>query len=241
MQTTWRVLKKKKGGVQYSRCLWAIKNNCKSRLFLTDVAKWQEQSDNGTSHQVLDNLGEHLYHRDVTDTSQGHGRRWEDEISSQDRLEERKEMTLIFMWGEQKKSWADFTSLTFLSPQISLMVLFPLRLSDPSITSSCTRLAVWIISEIIAMALCPGSKSLQGQTLDYTSYNNLVITGCGATSSYNCIRGHSVLVANKTWDSDGIFWSGVILLYPDLLLWMLSARAIRTTIMGRMAFPLPSK
>lgn len=109
---------------------------------------------------------------------------------------------------KRKSAWADFISLTFLSPQISLMVLFPLRLSDPSITSSCTRLAVWIISEIIAMALCPGSKSLRGQTLDYTSYNNLVITGCGATSSYNCIRGHFVLVvaANKTWDSDGIFW-----------------------------------
>lgn len=50
-----------------------------------------QTSDNRTSHQVLDNLGEHLYHRDVTNTSQGHGRRWEDEISSQDRLEERKE------------------------------------------------------------------------------------------------------------------------------------------------------
>lgn len=37
------------------------------------------------------------------------------------------------------------------------------------------------------------------------------------------------------------FGSGVILFYPDLLLWMLSARAIRTTIMGRMALPLPSK
>lgn len=56
-----------------------------------------------------------------------------------------------------------WTSLTFFSPQISLMVLFPLRLSDPSITSSCTRLAVWIISEIIATALCPGSKSLKWQ------------------------------------------------------------------------------
>lgn len=30
-------------------------------------------------------------------------------------------------------------------------------------------------------------------------------------------------------------------LYPSRLLWMLSARAIRTTIIGRMAFPLPSK
>lgn len=51
---------------------------------------------------------------------------------------------------------------TFFSPQISLMVLFPLRLSDPSMTSSCTRLAVWIISEIMATALCPGSRSLHG-------------------------------------------------------------------------------
>lgn len=61
------------------------------------------QSDCCTSHQVLDSLGEHLYHRDVTNTSQGHGRRREDKISSQDRLEERKEMTLILMGGGKKK------------------------------------------------------------------------------------------------------------------------------------------
>lgn len=80
-----------KKGFSIHRCPLAIKNNCKSRLYLTDVAKWHKQSDYRTSHQVLDNLGEHLNHRDVTNTSQGHGRRWEDEISSQDRLEERKE------------------------------------------------------------------------------------------------------------------------------------------------------
>ena len=116
---------------------------------------------------------------------------------------------------KKKKSWTNFISLTFLSPQISLMVLFPLRLSDPSITSSCTKLAVWIISEIIAMVLCPGSKSLRGQTLDYTSCNNLgVITGCGAISSYNCVKGHFVIVvaANKTWR----FWF-YILVWSDYL------------------------
>lgn len=52
-------------------------------------------------------------------------------------------------------------SLTFFSPHTSLIVLFPRRLSDPSMTSSCTRLAVWIISEIMATAFCPGSKSLR--------------------------------------------------------------------------------
>lgn len=40
---------------------------------------------------------------------------------------------------------------TFCSPQILLTVCFPLREQASSITSSCTRLAVWIISAIKAM------------------------------------------------------------------------------------------
>lgn len=50
---------------------------------------------------------------------------------------------------------------TFFSPHTWLSDCFPRRASDPSMTSSCTRLAVWIISVIMAMALCPGSRSLE--------------------------------------------------------------------------------
>ena len=41
---------------------------------------------------------------------------------------------------------------TFFSPQILLTVCFPLRELASSMISSCTRLAVWIISAIKAMA-----------------------------------------------------------------------------------------
>lgn len=41
-----------------------------------------------TSHQVLYHLGQHFYHSVVTNTSQGHGGGWEDEIPCQDSLKE---------------------------------------------------------------------------------------------------------------------------------------------------------
>lgn len=116
--------------------------------------------DHRTSHQVLDHLRQYFHHRDVTDPSQGHGGGGQDEISSQDGLKETENDPAASSQGNRKCT-AGSSSCTFFSPQISLMVVFPLRLSDPSMTSSCTRLAVWIISEIMAMARCPGSKSLQ--------------------------------------------------------------------------------
>lgn len=72
-----------------------------------------------------------------------------------------------FLPGNRDKEGLVSASLTFFSPQTLLMVLFPRRWSDPSITSSCTRLAVWIISEIIATALWPGSKSLMKKKWDH--------------------------------------------------------------------------
>lgn len=117
--------------------------------------------DYRTSHQVLDHLRQHFDHRDVTDPSQGHGGGGQDEISSQDGLKETENDPASSSSLGNRKCSAGSSSRTFFSPHISLMVVFPLRLSDPSMTSSCTRLAVWIISEIMAMARCPGSKSLQ--------------------------------------------------------------------------------
>lgn len=129
-----------------------------------------KKSDYRTSHQVLYHLGQHFNHSYVTNTSQGHGGGREDEISNQDSLKESK-INHIYILKNIQEIWTDFSLLTFLSPHILLMVFFPLRLSDPSMTSSCTRLAVWIISEIIAMALCPGSKSLQRTKADDRSHD----------------------------------------------------------------------
>lgn len=44
--------------------------------------------------------------------------------------------------------------LTFLWPHLLSTVGFPLLVEELSITSSCTRLAVWIISDIIATCFC---------------------------------------------------------------------------------------
>lgn len=49
---------------------------------------------------------------------------------------------------------------TFFSPQILLTVCFPLRELASSMTSSCTRLAVWIISAIKAMERWSACTSL---------------------------------------------------------------------------------
>lgn len=60
----------------------------------------------------------------------------------------------IVMWQNPRylcsASLAHNNKLTFLSPQIWLTVIFPLREFASSITSSWTRLAVWIISAIMA-------------------------------------------------------------------------------------------
>lgn len=145
------------------------------------------------------------------------------------------------------------------------MVLFPLRLSDPSITSSWTRLAVWIISEIIAIALCPGSKSLhRRQMADCSEWHEIKALSMTHIIIYRdlsqgvvrlclnqCLTVHLWISCARTkWKKQHPISSNwghrscnirLMSFYPALLLWMLRARAISTMIIGRIALPLPSK
>lgn len=56
-----------------------------------------------TSHQVFDHLGQDLHHCDVSDSGQGHGGRWQDEVSNQDGLEEETQLPAVSTTQEEKE------------------------------------------------------------------------------------------------------------------------------------------
>lgn len=156
------------------------------------MAKWHKQSDYCTSHQVLYHLGQHFNHCDVSNTSQGHGGSWEDEISRQDGLEVRKTSYIhSFFWRER---WADlYSPYLFFTPNF--------------IDGSLSPSFIWSVYNVImhqagsvdhfwdhSYGPLPWKQITRGQrpttdcrkwdeikTLDYASYNNIkLLQGVGA-------------------------------------------------------------
>ena len=75
------------------------------------------------------------------------------------------DMTLVsFKWkvGTDKS--------TFLWPHLWWALGLPRRMSDASMTSSCTRLAVWIISDIMAMRRWLGKRPLNTEIWRWVSH-----------------------------------------------------------------------